>query len=85
MLNSNYLIILGMCLVTLVIMLLIMPGLIDYLHKIKFGQTEREEGLASHKTDTCLYYRFFLYSIQTGYEYNDYSTCLCRVWCCWIY
>ena len=37
MLNSNYLIILGMCLVTLVIMLLIMPGLIDYLHKIKFG------------------------------------------------
>lgn len=49
MLNSNYLIILGMCLATLVIMLLIMPGLIDYLHKIKFGQTEREEGLASHK------------------------------------
>ena len=49
MLNSNCLIILGMCLVTLVIMLLIMPGLIDYLHKIKFGQTEREEGLASHK------------------------------------
>ena len=38
MLNSNYLIILGMCLVTLVIMLLIMPGLIDYLHKIKFEQ-----------------------------------------------
>lgn len=87
MLNSNYLIILGMCLVTLVIMLLIMPGLIDYLHKIKFGQTEREEGLASHKkeewyayygwislhycTNTCLYYRFFLYSIQTGYEYNQ--------------
>ena len=23
--------------------------MIDYLHKIKFGQTEREEGLASHK------------------------------------
>lgn len=36
-------------------------------------------------TNTCLYYRFFFYSIQTGYEYNDYSTCLCRVWCCWIY
>ena len=49
MLNSNCLIILGMCFITLVIMLLIMPGLIDYLHKIKFGQTEREEGLASHK------------------------------------
>ena len=99
MLNSNYLIILGMCLVTLVIMLLIMPGLIDYLHKIKFGQTEREEGLASHKkkngTPTMgglafiivptLVYVVCSFSIQTGYEYNDYSTCLCRVWCCWIY
>ncbi len=30
-------------------MLLVMPPLIDYLHKIKFGQTEREEGLESHK------------------------------------
>ncbi len=49
MLNSNYIWIFGMCLLTLIIMLLIMPGLIDHLHKIKFGQTEREEGLASHK------------------------------------
>ena len=49
MLNSNYLWIAIMCVATLVIMLMIMPGLIDYLHKIKFGQTEREEGLASHK------------------------------------
>ena len=49
MLNSNYIWIFSMCLLTLIIMLLIMPGLIDYLHKIKFGQTEREEGLASHK------------------------------------
>ena len=49
MLNSSYIWIFGMCLLTLIIMLLIMPGLIDYLHKIKFGQTEREEGLASHK------------------------------------
>lgn len=47
--NSNYIWIFIMCIVTLVIMLAIMPGLIDYLHKIKFGQTEREEGLASHK------------------------------------
>lgn len=37
------------CLLTLGLMLWIMPGLIDYLHKIKFGQTERGEGLASHK------------------------------------
>ena len=34
MLNSNYIWIIGMCLITLVIMLVIMPGLIDYLHKI---------------------------------------------------
>lgn len=32
-----------------VLMLVIMPRLIDFLHKVKFGQTEREEGLASHK------------------------------------
>lgn len=37
------------CILTLGLMLWIMPGLIDYLHKIKFGQTERGEGLASHK------------------------------------
>lgn len=36
-------------LVTLAVTLLIMPSVIRYLHKIKFGQTEREEGLASHK------------------------------------
>lgn len=29
--------------------MILMPKLIDYLHKIKFGQTEREEGLESHK------------------------------------
>ena len=33
----------------LIIMLVVMPGFIRYLHKIKFGQTEREEGLQSHK------------------------------------
>lgn len=36
-------------LVCLVIMLLVMPPLIRFLHRIKFGQTEREEGLESHK------------------------------------
>lgn len=36
-------------LVTLGLMFLIMPSMIDFLHKIKFGQTEREEGLESHK------------------------------------
>ncbi len=35
--------------VCLILMLVIMPGLIRYLHRIKFGQTEREEGLESHK------------------------------------
>lgn len=37
---------------TLVLMLVCMPALIRYLHKLKFGQTEREEGLASHKAKT---------------------------------
>ena len=37
------------CLVTLGLMLGLMPALIDYLHRIKFGQTERGEGLESHK------------------------------------
>ena len=32
---------------SLVLTLAIMPRLIRYLHKIKFGQTEREEGLES--------------------------------------
>lgn len=35
--------------VSLICMIAIMPRMIDYLHKIKFGQTEREEGLESHK------------------------------------
>lgn len=39
-------------LTTLVLMLAAMPALIRYLHKLKFGQTEREEGLASHKSKT---------------------------------
>ena len=34
---------------TLLCVILIMPKPIDFLHKIKFGQTEREEGLDSHK------------------------------------
>ena len=35
--------------ICLVLMFVIMPPMINYLHKIKFGQTEREEGLESHK------------------------------------
>ena len=34
---------------TLLCVILIMPKTINFLHKIKFGQTEREEGLDSHK------------------------------------
>lgn len=33
----------------LFLMFFIMPKTIDFLHKIKFGQTEREEGLETHK------------------------------------
>jgi len=35
--------------VAMVLMLIVMPKFIPYLHKLKFGQVEREEGLASHK------------------------------------
>lgn len=35
--------------ISLVTTLVVMPILIPFLHKIKFGQVEREEGLASHK------------------------------------
>ncbi len=34
---------------SLVTSMLVMPKLIAYLHKLKFSQTEREEGLESHK------------------------------------
>lgn len=39
-------------LVVLLLMLVLMPKLIDYLHKLKFGQTERKEGLESHQKKT---------------------------------
>ena len=42
----TYLIAIGL---GLIITLGVLPILIPYLHKIKFGQVEREEGLASHK------------------------------------
>lgn len=46
--NINLLYIIGFfC--SLLLTLGVMPRLIQYLHKIKFGQTEREEGLESHK------------------------------------
>lgn len=43
---------LGAGALVLILMLVCMPSLIRYLHKLKFGQTEREEGLASHKVKT---------------------------------
>lgn len=42
----------GECAVCLIWVLLCMPTLIRYLHQLKFGQTERELGLASHKYKT---------------------------------
>lgn len=38
--------------ISLAITLVIMPVFIPYLHKIKFSQIEREEGLASHQKKT---------------------------------
>ena len=43
---------LGMGVIVLVLTLLLMPSLIQALHRLKFGQTEREEGLESHKKKT---------------------------------
>ncbi len=40
---------LGMGVTVLVLTLVLMPSLIEALHRLKFGQTEREEGLESHK------------------------------------
>lgn len=42
----------GMGALVLVLTLVLMPPLIKELHKLKFGQTEREEGLESHKVKT---------------------------------
>ncbi len=42
----------GMGVLTLGGMLALMPRLIGYLRRLKFGQTEREEGLASHQAKT---------------------------------
>ncbi|MDL2276828.1 phospho-N-acetylmuramoyl-pentapeptide-transferase [Breznakia sp. OttesenSCG-928-G09] len=47
--DTNILISFG---VSLIATLIVMPILIPYLHKIKFSQTEREEGLASHQVKT---------------------------------
>ncbi|MDF9824674.1 phospho-N-acetylmuramoyl-pentapeptide-transferase [Breznakia sp. PF5-3] len=47
--DTNVLISFG---VSLIATLIVMPILIPYLHKIKFSQTEREEGLASHQVKT---------------------------------
>lgn len=38
--------------ISLLATLVVMPIFIPYLHKIKFSQTEREEGLASHQVKT---------------------------------
>lgn len=64
-------------LITLGLMLAIMPPLITYLRRIKFGQSERKEGLESHKAKngtptmggiafilipTCVYLLFSLFT-----------------------
>ena len=47
---TNYVYMLLAFVVSLVITILVMPSLIKYLHKIKFGQVQREENtLESHK------------------------------------
>lgn len=60
--------------VAFVLMMVVMPKFIPYLHKIKFGQVEREEGLASHKykggTPTMGGLAFILCTVITVYVLN---------------
>ena len=46
---ENFLILIFAFGVGFVLVLIAMPRVIPFLHKMKFGQVEREEGLASHK------------------------------------
>ncbi len=45
----NYIRLLASFALALAIVFVAMPRMIPFLHKLKFGQVEREEGLASHK------------------------------------
>ena len=63
----------------LLLVLLAMPKVIPFLHKMKFGQVEREEGLESHKkkggTPTMGGVVFVLAAViaafVVGYVYED--------------
>jgi phospho-N-acetylmuramoyl-pentapeptide-transferase len=60
--------------IAFILMMLVMPKFIPYLHKIKFGQVEREEGLASHKkkggTPTMGGLAFIICTVITVYILN---------------
>lgn len=60
--------------IAFILMMLLMPKFIPYLHRIKFGQVEREEGLASHKkkggTPTMGGLAFIICTVLTVYILN---------------
>ena len=60
--------------VAFILMMVVMPKFIPYLHKIKFGQVEREEGLESHKkkggTPTMGGLAFVVCTVLTVYVLN---------------
>lgn len=77
----------------LVLMLIMMPGLIRWLHRLKFGQTEREEGLASHKKKTgtptmggiaFILIPFFVYTIFSIFSPFKWSLNVAIVWIAYI-
>lgn len=61
-------------LLALLLMMIVMPKFIPFLHKIKFGQVEREEGLESHKkkggTPTMGGLAFIVCTVLTVYLLN---------------
>lgn len=85
--------------VALALVLVAMPKVIPYLHKLKFGQVEREEGLASHKkkggTPTMGGVVFIIATVIAAYicHYQNFMNpyvnlltfAISRIWTYWIY
>lgn len=83
----------GMGILVLVLMLALMPSLIRYLHKLKFGQTEREEGLESHKAKTgtptmgglaFLVIPFVVYAVFSLFSPFGWSSTAAILWCAYL-
>ena len=66
-----------------ILVVLAMPKVIPFLHKMKFGQVEREEGLESHKSKNgtpTMGGILFLVGILVGSAWNRFCDCR-NSWC----